>query len=339
MRQPEVARLAPAVRAVSFALAVVLVLPLLHFSRAAIVSAAFVVEFLSGGTVPALARVTPPPVRRPLLLPGVAVDLYTLSGVQPRTPLVLVHGLAPEGKDDPRLAHAAGLLARVGFEVAVPTIPGLTRLRLRPDDREPVVATLAARKAPTLVVGVSVGVGVALLATAEPALRDRVELVLSLGGYASARELVRFYLTGEYAYDGVRGHVAHDPELIRMFLAANADLLDASAQRVLGATDPAMVSNALESLSPGLARLLDTLSPVRVVDRIAARLILVHGRGDVAVPYSETLRLAAARPERTRVVLVGVVGHVEHAGSSVAWTQLVDMLRLWSVMYALATAA
>src|SRR2546430_6232807 len=50
-----------------------------------------------------------------------------------------------EGKDDPRVREAAALLARSGFDVAVPAIPGLTRGRLRSDDVAPVVATLAAR--------------------------------------------------------------------------------------------------------------------------------------------------------------------------------------------------
>ena len=98
------------------------------------------------------------------------------------------------------MRQAAALLARAGFDVAVPTIPGLTRGRLRPDDVEPVVATLAARAAPTVIVSVSVGAGPALLAAAEPAVRERVRVVLSLGGYASATELLRFFLTGDFRW-------------------------------------------------------------------------------------------------------------------------------------------
>ena len=339
MHQSEVTRAAPALRLVSFVLAVALVVPLLGFGRSAILSAAFVAEFLSGGAVRPLSLLTSPPGRRKVRLPSVVADLYAPSFRPRRAPLVLVHGLTPEGKNDPRLMHAAHLLARVGFEVAVPTIPGLTRLRLRPEDRDPVVTMLSLRPGPAVVVGVSVGAGVAMLAVAEPAVRDRVALVLSLGGYASARELVRFYLTGDYAYDGARGHVTHDPELIRAFLAANADLLDASAQGVLRTTDPAAMTAALASVSPDLVRLLDALSPERVVRDLGARLILVHGRNDIAVPYSETLRLAAARPEQTRVVLVGVVGHVEHAAGPDAFARVVDLLRLWTAMYAVAAAA
>jgi hypothetical protein len=46
------------------------------------------------------------------------------------------------------------------------------------------------------------------------------------------------------------------------------------------------------------------------------------------------LRLAAARPGRTTLVLVGIVEHVE-GGPSVGWRQAGDLLALWRVMYGL----
>jgi hypothetical protein len=61
--------------------------------------------------------------------------------------------------------------------------------------------------------------------------------------------------------------------------------------------------------------------------------VLVHGRADRAVPYSESLRLAAARPSHTRVVLVGAIGHVEGAG--VGLGGVVDLVRLLGVVYEL----
>jgi hypothetical protein len=44
------------------------------------------------------------------------------------------------------------------------------------------------------------------------------------------------------------------------------------------------------------------------------------------------LRLAAARPARTRVVLVGAVGHVE---ARRGWSDAHDLVALWSVIYSL----
>ena len=252
--------------------------------------------------------------------------------------MVLVHGFSPEGKDDSRVREAAALLSRAGFDVAVPTIPGLTRGRLGPEDVGPVVATLAARAEPVVVVAVSVGAGPALLAAADPRVRDRVRAVLSLGGYASATEVVRFWLTGAYGYAGVSGRVDHDPELIRMFVRANGDRLDPASRALLEGGDPGGAASFLAAPPAELQRYLESLSPIRVARDIRARLVLVHGRTDRAVPYTESLRLAAARPERTTLVLVGVVDHVKGQGTA-GWQGARDFLALWGVMYALASRA
>jgi pimeloyl-ACP methyl ester carboxylesterase len=332
VHQPEVARLA------RLLLAFVLVLPVLDAGRCLLVAGAFVTEFLGSPGSRPLTRLTGTPERVPFAVAGASVDRYRRRADRDATPLVLVHGLSPDGKDDPRLVDAAALLARAGFDVAVPTVPGLTRMRLRPDDREPVIATVAARPPPVVMVGVSVGAGVALLAAADERIRERVDLVLSLGGYASARELVRYYLTGDYGDDEARGHRDHDPALVRMFVDANADLLDASTQALLAA-DRREVSRALDALSPDVARLLDALSPAQVLPRVRADLVLVHGRDDIAVPFTESVVLWRARPHRSRLVLVGVVAHVEAAPGVALAAGLRDLAALWSVVYALVVRA
>ena len=81
------------------------------------------------------------------------------------------------------------------------------------------------------------------------------------------------------------------------------------------------------------AELLETLSPARHLERGRARLLLVHGRDDPAIPFSESVRLAAAAPDRSRLVLVGLISHVE--GQAPAWHRLADLMRLWSVCYEL----
>ena len=328
MRQPDVARLA------GLLLALALLVPVAHAGRSALWAGAFLVELLGQGRLAPLSALTSAPTRAPLAVPGAIVDRYVPAGHDGGVPLVLVHGLAPEGKDDPRVRGAAELLARAGFDVSVPTIPGLTRGRLRSDDLAPVVAALAARAEPTVVLGVSVGAGPALLAAADPRVRDRVRVVVSLGGYASAREVLRFWLTGTYAYGSVTGRVTHEPELVRAFVGANADLLDPATRGELMAADPERAARFLAALPPELERYLDTLSPLRVARDIGARLVLIHGRGDRAVPYTESLRLHAARPARTTVVLVGVIEHVEGRDAAGAWAPR-DLLALWRVLYAL----
>ncbi len=332
MRQPEVARLTTLV------LAALLVVPVARAAWTLLATAALLIELLSAGTVRPLSALTPTPTRETLAVPGAAVDRWAPRTPLPATPLVLVHGLAPAGKDDPRVRAAAALLARAGFEVAVPTIPGLTRGRLRPDDVAPVVRTLAAQPAPAVLLGVSVGAGPALLAAADAGVRDRVRAVLCLGGYASATELLRFYLTGDFAFDGVRGRVDHDPDTVRAFVDANADLVDDATRAAVAAGDRAQIGRLLDAPPPALRALLDDLSPERVVGAIHGRVVLVHGRSDRAVPYTETLRLAAARRAPTTVAIVGVLDHVEgaSAGAGATWRTVRDFTTLVSIMYGIA---
>lgn len=325
MRQPQVA-----VRLTTLAAALVLAAPVVLAARALLVSVGFLLEFLSDGAVPALTALTPEPLTGSL---DPATDRYRPAGLGAGTPLVLVHGLAPEGKDDPRLRRAARLLARAGFDVVVPTIPGLTRGRLRPDDAGPVVAALAARPQAARLVSVSVGAAPAFLAAAEPAVRERVRVVLALGAYASALELLRFHLTGEYAWNGVYGRVARDEAVARAIVEANAELAPPELRQALVTGDPARVDAALAALPGETRALIDRLSPLRVLHEIHAPIVLVHGRQDPAVPYTESLRLAAARPGATRLVLVAAIGHVEGTAGGVAAAG--DLVRLLGAVYAL----
>lgn len=355
-------------------LALLLALPVLASGRTAWLATAFLAEFLSDGRLPVLSTLTSAPSTEPLALEAYAADLYRPASFATPSPLVLVHGLAPQGKDDPRLRQAAHLLARAGFAVAVPTIPGLTGLRLRPEDAEPVVAAIQALEGRigtrrVAVIGVSVGAGPALLAAVDPRVAERVSVVLSLGGYASTVELLRYFLTGHYRFGPVAGRTAPNPEGARLFLRANLDLLSnpedrarlarwldapgspppalssegAAVAELVENRDPARVESLIGALPPPLRRLLDSLSPERVVARLRGRLLLVHGRNDPAVPFTESLRLAEATRRAgipVRLVIVGVVEHVE-AGEDRGegwWQRMVELARLWGVTYALFTA-
>jgi len=322
--------------------------PVSHRVGAGVTGLAFLVEFLTEGRHPWLSHRTPPPVVQPLGAlagaEGAAPDLWHPGGRShgPWPGLVLIHGLTPDGKRDLRLTWAAGLLARAGFAVAVPELPALKAQQLRPGDAAVVrdaldrlAANPAVRRGPVAVLAVSVGLGPVALALDEPAVADRVGLVVALGGYAEARELVRYFTTGAYAFDGTAGRTAVDPTLAGSFLGRNLDLApDARAVlALLQNRDPARVDTLLDAMPSRTRDLLEALSPARHLGRTRARLLLVHGREDPAIPFTESLRLAAAAPDRSRLVIVELVGHVE--GQAPSWRQLADFVRLWSVCYEL----
>jgi dienelactone hydrolase len=328
-------------------LAALLALPVLTTAFTMLVTAGFLTEFLAQGRWRPLSAISREPLARPLAATAdgrsVPATLYVGHTLRRAPGLVVVHGLAAAGKDDPRLDEAARLLARAGWAAAVPTVEGLTRLRLRPEDREAVGASVAALQAQgyprVAVLGVSLGAGPALLAAADPATAPRLTAVLALGGYASAVELLRYTLTGAYAFGEVAGRApAVHESAIAQFARANDELLDEAGRRLVDNRDPAAVDEYVRALPPRTRALLHALSPGPAIAGLRAPLFLVHGRADPAVPFTESLRLeaaarAAGRPVRTAIV--GTVAHVEaDRGSALA-----DLLTLWATLYAFRRAA
>ena len=329
--------------AARLALACLLALPVWTTASSLIATSAFLVEFLGQGRWRPLSALTREPFTRPLAAPpspagAVAIDLHVRSALRRPPGLVLVHGVSPEGKDDVRLREAAALLARAGWAVAVPTVRGLTVLRLRPDDAGTVSASVQALKAAgyprVAILGVSLGAGPALLAASEPDRAEDVSAVLALGGYASAVELLRYTLTGAYAFAELSGRAPVHEEAIAQFARANSALVDGTGRRLVDHRDPGAFDRLVDALPRPTRELLDALSPGRVLGGLHAPLFLVHGRQDPAVPFTESLRLrtaalAAGRP--VRATIVGALGHVEagsHAGD------FADLVRLWATFYA-----
>jgi dienelactone hydrolase len=333
--------------AARLALATLLSLPFFATAATLILTTSFLVEFLGQGRWRPLSALTREPVTRALPAAAgarpVPLDLYARATLRRPPGLVLVHGLSAEGKDDPRLRDAARLLARAGWVVAVPTVQGLTVLRLRPEDAAAVRASVEALHAAgygrVAVLGISLGAGPALLAAADPSLAPRLSAVLALGGYASTAELLRYTLTGAYAFGEVAGRAAGVLEpAIAQFARANTELLDEAGRRLLDNRDPAAVDERIRALPRSTRDLLDALSPGPRIGNLRAPLFLIHGRQDPAVPFTESLRLdaaarAAGRPVRTAIV--GAVGHVE----ADVRAELADLLRLWATFYAFRRAA
>jgi fermentation-respiration switch protein FrsA (DUF1100 family) len=308
-----------------------------------------------------------PPRREAVRLDGGGVaDLWRpAGGSPPYLGVVLVHGLTPDGKDDARLVDAAIFLTRGGLAVLVPDLPAMRAQRLSPDDSAVVASAIRwlgadrrVRGTALAVVAVSVGTAPAVSALADATPGARVRLLATLGGHAEARELVRYFTTGAWGFGSESGRARHDPSQAAAFLALNLDIVRDPADRaavaaalagrplatagpeaqavlaVLTNRDPARVDALLAALPPETQARLDALSPARRVRQLPGRLLIVHGRDDPAIPFTESLRLAAAAdPARSRLVAVDLLRHVE--GRLPAWRQVRDLVDLWSGVYEL----
>ena len=69
------------------------------------------------------------------------------------------------------------------------------------------------------------------------------------------------------------------------------------------------VTPLLAALPAGARTTIETLSPLAVVPRLPGRLLIVHGAGDVSIPFTESLRLAAASNGRASAVILETFDH------------------------------
>lgn len=273
----------------------------------------------------------------------IRADLYIPKPKGSYTPLLLVHGVNPTGKDDPQLVLLAKNLARAGFLVMVPDLDGMKRLRIRPSDIEDIVRCFIYlsrhRQAGPggCMMGISYGAGPVLYAAVDGRVRERVRTVVSFGGYGDMRAVLMFILTGYYDYAGRHGYQKPDETFRWIFLYRNLDLIrslpdrdllkkiiekrnlyelreaEALAKRLgpegkavydfISNKDQRRFVNLYEKLPLNMRKYMEDLSPVRVVKQSRAHFIIVHGMEDYSIPYTESMRLADAVGDPDRVHL------------------------------------
>lgn len=217
-----------------------------------------------------------------------AGDIY-VPGEPSRAAMVLVPGVSPQGKDDPRLVAFANTLARARFRVLVPDLPNLRELRVRPGDAQAIAdASRWFREElepehPLGVTAISYAVGPAVGALFEPDTEAAVDFVVAVGGYYDLTAVVTFVTTGGFrATDGEPWrHRDPNPYGKWVFLRSNIAQLESSTDRMLldglartKLQDPAAdVSELVDRLSPegrAVYALLDNRDPDRVSGLIAA---------------------------------------------------------------------
>ena len=165
-------------------------------------------------------------------------DLYR-SGGSALGAVVVVPGLTPYGKDDPRLAAFATSLARARFLVLVPEIANTRALKVSAADRisiadaiEELAQRFAGGERAIGLVAISYSVGPALLAAAETPAGRRLRFIVTVGGYYDIAAAIGFVTTGAYrSPDGSWQQGAPNEFGKFVFLRSNADRVGDPADR------------------------------------------------------------------------------------------------------------
>ena len=221
---------------------------------------------------------------------------------------------------------------------------------------------------PLGVAAISYAVAPAIIAAIEDDLAPRIAFVVGIGGYRDAESVIRFVTTGAFRPRGDGREFRVEPNSYGRwaFVMANAGRLDSPADAVLlddiarlrfrdrdadisrqaaalgpqgravlalmENRDPDAVTRLIQALPEGVRREIDGLNlALYDLSKLGGHLILVHGRTDPMVPYSESQDLAvAASRARVSLFLIDDIGHVEFTAVNIgnAWT-------MWQAIVAL----
>ena len=154
-------------------------------------------------------RLTDEPRAAEVEVAGQAATLVRPGEGGPWPALVFVNGATELGHLHPKVQALARGLARAGYLVLVPELPGLRdgEITTRTLDATIAIAEAAAsrpdvRRGRVGLVGVSVGAGLALAAAEDPSIARRISLVAGIAPYADLAGVVRLATTGYYRENG-----------------------------------------------------------------------------------------------------------------------------------------
>lgn len=227
-------------RAWPLALAIIVILVVgsgLVFSRhgrPAVSSALLLPDMLLELPVRPVTWLTPEPtVERGFIDYGsgrILVDIYRPAGDEPRAAVIFSMGAPPLDLDDSRLVKLAEDAARAGLLMVVPFSRRLDAERIEPAEIDALVGIYQHLERQPYVdpdrigyIGVSVGGSLALVAAADPRIADRVDYVVSFGGYSNGLDALVAIGSHHIHYDGLEETWepdSHSVEVMALLLIA-----------------------------------------------------------------------------------------------------------------------
>ena len=272
------------------------------------------------------------------------------TGTGPWPAVVFVNGATRAGRHHEKVQKLANGLARAGFLVVVPDLPGLRSGTITPETAAATARVARAtseradvRNGRIALYGVSVGATLALLAAESQVLEGRVTAVGGEAPWVDLKRVIRLATTG--IYDGGRYEVdsyvrlaiarslasrGHRRLLEELQAIDDDDPRPLASLRGRGALvrmllnhDPARFDELYAQLPAGSRRFVLLLSPIRRADRLRMPIELATAPHDKYFPPAESRALARAAPD----VRVTVTSTLDHAVPSLSFGDFGDLAR------------
>jgi pimeloyl-ACP methyl ester carboxylesterase len=268
-------------------------------------------------------------------------------GEGPWPALFFVNGVVAEGRKLPEVRRVAEGLARAGYLVVVPDLPGLRWGEIRPETvHETAEVALAASELPDArggevgLVGVSTGATLALLAAEKEDVAKRLSVVVGMAPYADVKTVLGIATTGYYQKGGRLVRYEADPLLTSVITQSLVSTLPPGEDRetlleeldrprprfladlrgmgvearsvaeLLANKDPRRFDDLYRGLSDAVRANLEELSPLAGNEHVSVPVELISGPHDKYFPVSETYAIGRIAPQ-TRVTVTEAFDHAE----------------------------
>jgi len=298
-------------------------------------------------------------------------DLYTPAS-RARGVLIVLPGLNTRGHQDQRLVDLAASLVRAGFINLIPDLRESRHLYMARENVPDVIAAVRymRRTYPRLPLGlggISFASGPILAAAVDPAIRDELGFIVTIGGYYDIRNLGSLYTTGaSWSADGPGQDTPalNNPAYLKwVIVMMSADKLAGKADRqrirdyawkrmtrhhrlldtppepegedaralldLIANRRPARFAALYRRLSPRVRENISAINPAEQdLEALRARAILIHGRLDHTIPASESRHLAKRLGQgRARLYLLDGLEHVNFLPRHDDISILLDVIR------------
>lgn len=335
-----------------FLIAVLVALAGTHQGRVAVKALLVLPHLFPAPPVRPLEWLTPSPVRKEVTIAydssRMLADVYRPTGAGPYGAVIIFLGVAPAGRDDPRLVRLAEGLARAGVVVMIPESENLKQSRIMPQEVNGLVASFQYLQRQDFVAkerigfaGFCIGASLAVVAAQDPRINEDVAFVNSFGGYFNALDYIRAIMTKTATYGGrdepwqpsdqpVRVLSEHlintvenseDREILSRALLGKEDVprqeLDKlspegrTIYELLTTKARARVDQLLGQLPAKTQENLRLISPSNGINRLLAKTYIMHDREDQLVPYVESRKLADSLASRAHYTEFAFFQHVD----------------------------
>lgn len=275
----------------------------------------------------------------------ITAEIYRPFGTGRHAAVVFYIGASPAW-NNPDLVRVVSALARDGIVVLVPRSKVLASYRIDTKGKDEVIASLNyLRSQPYVkperigIIGISVGGSLATLAAEAPRISGQVKLLVLLGSYYNAADLLSAVTTRELNVNGRWIKWNPEPVTLEVFhntlepllpkadrkpltplfyqrtrkIPPNLTPQGRAVARMLVNRDPNRSQILMRNLPRKVLNVLMEISPSSHINQLHTRLFLMHDRHDDVIPFTESVhfyRAATSTRERS-IRLLNIFSHVE----------------------------